>query len=62
MIDQHSDAHTPQLLAAGSLHSNIQRNLHWHGLQDGRMPPYPAEIVQEMLGRFGLDPLIFYVG
>ena len=33
----------------------LDRNPKWHGLIDGKMPPYPAAVVQDVLTRFGIE-------
>ena len=33
----------------------LDRNPTWHGLIDGKMPPYPAAVVQDVLTRFEIE-------
>ena len=33
----------------------LDRNPKWHGLIDGKMPPYPAAVVQDVLTRFEIE-------
>ena len=33
----------------------LDRNPTWHGLIDGKMPPYPAAVVQDVLARFEIE-------
>lgn len=33
----------------------LDRNPTWHGLIDGKMPPFPAAVVRDILTRFGIE-------
>ena len=33
----------------------LSRNSTWHGLKNGEMPPFPEQIVQTTLSRFGIE-------
>ncbi|MDP6038470.1 MAG: hypothetical protein QGG64_07965, partial [Candidatus Latescibacteria bacterium] len=35
--------------------NNMSRNPSWHGLRNGKMPPFPNQIVQTALSRFGIE-------